>query len=90
MLSGIGWRFTSVPVRLKHDVWVACWLQNKKASKTRSSSALFPNLFGGGFPTEIDYRKKGTLILTSLLEDLEEKTFKLALCLLHLGMRENR
>ena len=26
--------------------------------------------FGGGFPTKIDYRKVGTLILTSLLEDL--------------------
>ena len=31
------------------------------------SSALLP-LFGG--PTKIDYTKKGTLILTSLLEDL--------------------
>ena len=26
----------------------------------------------GGFPTKIDYRKKGTLILTSLLEDLAD------------------
>ena len=25
--------------------------------------------WGGGFPTKINYRKKGTLILTSLLED---------------------
>ena len=33
--------------------------------------ALLPFLFWGeGFPTKIDYRKKGTLILTSLLEDL--------------------
>ena len=32
--------------------------------------------FWGGFPpTRIDYRKKGTLILTSLLEDLKTGTF---------------
>ena len=31
------------------------------------SSSLF---FERGSPTKIDYRKKGTLILTSLLEDL--------------------
>ena len=37
---------------------------------TRSpSSALLPFL-GEGSPTKIDYRKKGTLILASLLEDL--------------------
>ena len=37
---------------------------------TRSpSSALLP-LLGEGSPTKIDYRKKGTLILTCLLEDL--------------------
>ena len=43
------------------------------SNKTRSpSSALLPFLFGGGSPTKIDYRKKvGTLILTSVLEDLE-------------------
>ena len=29
--------------------------------------------WGGGSPTKIDYRKKGTLILTSLLEDLENQ-----------------
>ena len=34
------------------------------------SSALLPTFLGEGFPTKIDYRKKGTLILTSLLEDL--------------------
>ena len=35
------------------------------------SSALLPFLFWGeGSPTKIGYRKKGTLILTSLLEDL--------------------
>ena len=33
------------------------------------SSALLP-FVGEGSPTKIDYRKKGTLILTSLLEDL--------------------
>ena len=37
---------------------------------TRSpSSALLPFL-GGGFPTKIDYSRKGIRILTSLLEDL--------------------
>ena len=29
--------------------------------------------FGEGSPTKIDYRNKGTLILTSLLEDLAGK-----------------
>ena len=33
-----------------------------------ASIALVP--FFGGSPTKIDYRKKGTLILTSLLADL--------------------
>ena len=33
---------------------------------------LFPFL-GEGSPTKIDYRKKGTLILTSLLEDLAQQ-----------------
>ena len=28
-------------------------------------------VFGGGFPYQTDYRKKGTLIQTSLLEDLD-------------------
>ena len=32
--------------------------------------ALLPTFLGEGSPTKIDYRKKGTLILTSLLEDL--------------------
>ena len=35
------------------------------------SSALLNPFFGGeGSPTKIDYRKRDTLILTSLLEDL--------------------
>ena len=34
------------------------------------SSALLPFFGGEGSPTKIDYRKKGTLTLTSLLEDL--------------------
>ena len=40
-----------------------------KGSPSRSPSALFPFL-GEGSPTKLDYKKKGTLILTSLLEDL--------------------
>ena len=30
----------------------------------------FNPFWGEGYPTKIDYREKGTLILTSLLEDL--------------------
>ena len=41
---------------------------------TRSpSSALLPFFAWEGSPTKIDYRKKGTLILSSLLEDLAER-----------------
>ena len=36
------------------------------------SSALLSPFLGEGSPTKIDYRKRGTLILTSLLEDLAE------------------
>ena len=32
----------------------------------------FHPFFGEGYPTKIDYRKKGTLILTSLLKDLDK------------------
>ena len=40
----------------------------------RSPSSAFVFLFfGEGSPTKIDDRKKGTLILTSLLEDLDEQ-----------------
>ena len=39
--------------------------------KARSpSSALVPTFLGEGSPAKIDYRKKGTLIFTSLLQDL--------------------
>ena len=41
-------------------------------SETRSPSSAILPFFGEGSPTKIDYRKKGTLILTSLLEDLGE------------------
>ena len=41
------------------------------ACNALAPSALFP-FFGEGSPTKIDYRRKGTLILTSLLEDLVE------------------
>ena len=39
-------------------------------SRSPSSALLSPFLVGRGSPTKIDYRKKGTLILTTLLEDL--------------------
>ena len=35
----------------------------------------FYPLLGKGSPTKIDYRKKGTLILSSLLEDLVSLAF---------------
>ena len=38
-------------------------------------------LFGGGSPTKTDYRKKGTLIPTSLLEGLVVFSGKCKLCL---------
>ena len=38
---------------------------------TRSPSSALLLFFGEGFPTKINYRKKGTLILTSLLEELD-------------------
>ena len=42
-------------------------------TKTRSpSSALLPFFGWEGSPTKTDCRKKGTLILTSLLEDLDD------------------
>ena len=47
-------------------------IEHGKCSWSRSPScALLPFLFLGRVPTNIDYRKKsGTLILSSLLEDL--------------------
>ena len=46
--------------------------RSTRETTTRSpSSALLPFL-GEGSPTKIDYRKKGTLILTSPLEDLDQ------------------
>ena len=49
---------------------------NSKGRATRStSSALLPTFLGEGSPTKIDYRTKGTLILTSLLEDLGKQIF---------------
>ena len=42
------------------------------------SSALSHPFFGWeGSPAKIDYRKKGTLILTSLLEDLDDNMYSL-------------
>ena len=44
-----------------------------RGSGAQAPPVVFPFyrfFFGGGFPTKIDYRKKGTLISTSLLEDL--------------------
>ena len=56
------------------------------------SNALLPCFFGGeGSPTKIDYRKKGTLILTALLEDLVRKARNEPfICLLPGEMRATR
>ena len=51
--------------------------RNQKETKRKPRSprsALLSPFLGEGSPTKIDYRKKGTLILTSLLEDLEKET----------------
>ena len=40
----------------------------------------FCPFFGEGSPTRIDYGKKGTLILTSLLEDLGVQHSKMRKC----------
>ena len=50
---------------------VAVWLLSRSPS-----SALSHPFLGEGSPARIDYRKKGTLILTSLLEDLVVKRTK--------------
>ena len=48
-------------------------LETHLLTKTRSpSSALLPCVGWESSPTKIDCRKTGTLVLTSLLEELEE------------------
>ena len=50
------------------------WFRETKTDLAPVAPFLTPNFgLGGQAPTKIDYRKKGTLILTSLLEDLEEE-----------------
>ena len=44
--------------------------EGAKETRSSSSALLSPFFFGEGSLTKIDYRKKGTLIQTSLLEDL--------------------
>ena len=75
-LSGTGSQIAAL------EVGVAVGLQKEKfighrppsrgsGSPTKIDNRKKGTLSGGGFPTEIDYRQKvGTLILTSLLEDL--------------------
>ena len=55
-----------------------------ESTQSRSPcSAHSHPLLGEGSPTKIDYRKKGTLILTSLLEDLAVVAF-------HFGLQGQR
>ena len=54
---------------LTFGVWFLDFLDSR--SPTRCPLSDFFS-FGGGSPTKIDYSKKGTLILDSLLEDLLE------------------
>ena len=50
----------------------ADWATDLPTDLPGEIGALFTNFFGGeGFPTKIGYGKQGTLIRTSLLEDLE-------------------
>ena len=62
------------------DVAGPCWWQTQRipglaipstegGSVTRSVSSALSPFFGGGFPYQSGLQKKGTLILTSLLED---------------------
>ena len=53
------------------------WAGPKPNEARSPSSALLPTFFGEGSPTKIDYRKKGTLIPTSSLEDLRGVANKL-------------
>ena len=55
------------PVSSAWGLGAGCFF--KSLGWPRSPSALLP-FFGGGFPYENRLQKKGTLILTSLLEDL--------------------
>ena len=48
----------------------AC-LRYSLLTTSRSPVVPFYPFLGEGSPTKIDYRKKGALILTSLLEDLD-------------------
>ena len=52
--------------------WFACNICGIHRSITQLSPPVLPfsPLFGEGSPTKIDYRKKGTLNLISLLENL--------------------
>ena len=52
--------------RLVFPGWVPVW------SRLAPPVVPFCRFLGEGSPTKIDYRKKGALILTSLLEDLVE------------------
>ena len=45
--------------------------QLERAFTVRSPSGTLLPFLGEGSPTKIDHRKKGTLFLTSLLEDLD-------------------
>ena len=47
-----------------------CFFEIALQLSMSTSSALLSLFLGEGSPTKIDYRKKGTRILTSLLEDL--------------------
>ena len=48
--------------------------QTPDIGQTRVCLGPFSTLFWEGSPIKIDYRRKGTLILSSLLEDLEVVT----------------
>ena len=56
--------------------WMWSFLKISFQKRPRFFSSAFLPFFGEGSPTKIDYRKKkGTLILSSLQEDLEALHF---------------
>ena len=69
MLQSVVDQFREAPWRFEGDIVVRLFLGWNPRSP--SLGVLLPTFLGEGSPTKIDYRKKvGTLIRTSLLEDL--------------------
>ena len=70
------WKNRSRP---NYCLWLGMPSCKRRAIETRSPVVPFYVFWGEGSPTKIDYRKKGSLSLASLLEDLGEKNLAFAL-----------